>query len=89
MTTKQFRDGSILENLMDRQEFADAMNITPRSADRWAWRRKGPPRFKIGTRVYYDRADVETYVQNLKRKASDGCAYSGEDCPLIRLKVAT
>ena len=72
LTGKSQTPDTILDNLMDRQEFADAMGVTPRSTDRWAWQRKGPPRFKIGTRVYYDRTDVEAYLRKIKRDVSDG-----------------
>ena len=58
-----------IPNLLNRVEFAELIGITPRSADRWAWNRKGPPRFKIGTQVYYDRADVEAYIEELRQKA--------------------
>ena len=57
---------SILDNLMPRLEVAEALRITPRSLDRWAWQRKGPRRFKIGVKTYYDRADVIAWLEQQK-----------------------
>jgi hypothetical protein len=62
----------MLGNLLTRKEFADAMHITPRSADRWAWQRMGPPRFKIGNKAFYDRTDVESYLQKKKQAVGWG-----------------
>ena len=59
---------STLENLIPRLELADLLRLTPRSLDRWAWQRKGPRRFKIGNKSYYDRADVEAWLERQKAK---------------------
>jgi len=67
----QTEETPILGNLMDRPETADELDVTPRSLDRWAWRREGPPRFKIGNKVYYHRADVEAWLRKKKQAAAD------------------
>lgn len=59
---------SNLENLVSRQELADFLRITPRSLDRWVWQRKGPRRFKIGNKSYYDRAEVDAWIERQKAK---------------------
>jgi len=67
---KQTKNTPILGNLMPRLEAAKELGLTPRSLDRWAWQRKGPPRFKIGVKAYYDRADVEAYLQRTRNEAA-------------------
>jgi len=59
---------SALDNLITRLELADLLRLTPRSLDRWVWQRKGPRRFKIGNKSYYDRADVEAWLERQKAK---------------------
>lgn len=60
---------SNLDNLISRLELADRLHLTPRSLDRWVWQRKGPRRFKIGNKAYYDTADVNAW---LERQKNDG-----------------
>jgi len=59
---------STLDNLITRLELADLLRLTPRSLDRWAWQRKGPRRFKVGNKSYYDRADVDAWLERQKAK---------------------
>lgn len=59
---------SALDNLITRLELAEILRLTPRSLDRWVWQRKGPRRFKIGNKSYYDRADVEAWLERQKAK---------------------
>lgn len=59
---------STLDNLITRLELADLLRLTPRSLDRWVWQRKGPRRFKIGNKSYYDPADVEAWLERQKAK---------------------
>ena len=47
----------ITSDLMTIEELAEAMGVTYRTVERWDARRIGPPRIKIGKRVYY-RADA-------------------------------
>ena len=59
---------STLDNLISRLELAELLRLTPRSLDRWAWQRKGPRRFNVGNKSYYDRADVEAWLERQKAK---------------------
>jgi len=59
---------STLDNLISRLELAELLRLTPRSLDRWAWQRKGPRRFKVGNKSYYDRADVDAWLERQKAK---------------------
>jgi hypothetical protein len=54
----------ILADFYSRQELADELGVTLRSLERWAWLRKGPPRTKIGNRVYYHRNAVESWLKS-------------------------
>ena len=65
---------STLDNLITRLELAELLRLTPRSLDRWAWQRKGPRRFKVGNKSYYDRADVEAWLERQKAKGSGEAA---------------
>jgi hypothetical protein len=45
-------------------ELAKRWHISPRTLERFRYERKGPPYVKIGGRVVYRVADVETYERN-------------------------
>lgn len=63
---------SNLDNLISRTELAKRLRITPRSLDRWVWQRKGPRRFKIGNKSYYDITDVDAWLQSKKENGIGG-----------------
>jgi len=67
MTTEVSENNStIIDNLLTRLEVAKLLGVTPRSLDRWAWRREGPTRFKIGRLTYYDKSDIVAWLEKLK-----------------------
>jgi hypothetical protein len=41
--------------------------ISPRTLERWRWRRQGPTFSKLGGRVVYDIADVEAFERAGRR----------------------
>ena len=56
---------SSLENYMTREELASELGISPRTLDRWAVARTGPPRTKCGPKkVLYDRRQIEAWLQS-------------------------
>ena len=48
---------------MTQQQLAERWHMSPRTLEQWRWLGKGPRFLKIGARVLYDEADVETYEE--------------------------
>ena len=42
-------------------ELARRWRISPRTLERWRWRRQGPQYLKIGKRVVYRLEDIQTF----------------------------
>lgn len=53
----------LLSDYTPREELALELKVTPRTLDKWAVQRKGPPKIKIGARVYYNRNDVREWME--------------------------
>lgn len=49
-------------DLLTPDEVADELETTRRTIDRWHSRRIGPPRIKIGRKVYYRREAVRDWL---------------------------
>ena len=68
--------GRYLEGLHRRGFEAFGLDLSlyllERSLDRWAWERKGPTRFKIGRLTYYDRNDINAWLEMLKAETGRG-----------------
>jgi hypothetical protein len=52
---------------LDQNQLADRWHLSPRSLERWRWRRVGPRHVKIGHRVLYDIRDIEAYEASSTR----------------------
>lgn len=50
---------------MTTEELAVALRTTPETVRYWRHVGKGPRSFKIGRRVLYSRADVESHIHGL------------------------
>ena len=50
------------EDLLTPDEFAQELDTTRRTIDRWHSRRIGPPRIKIGRKVFYRRQAVRDWL---------------------------
>ena len=50
------------EDLLTPDEFAQELDTTRRTIDRWHSRRIGPPRIKVGRKVYYRREAVRDWL---------------------------
>jgi predicted DNA-binding transcriptional regulator AlpA len=72
MTTSQQDSTAIVDNLLTRFEVAKLLNITPRSLDRWAYQNEGPRRFKIGRLTWYDKQDVNAWLEKQKTETGTG-----------------
>ena len=50
------------EDLLTPDECAQELDTTRRTIDRWHSRRIGPPRIKVGRKVYYRREAVRNWL---------------------------
>jgi hypothetical protein len=53
---------SIRDKYYTRDEAAVALDVSPRTLDRWWGLRVGPPRTKVGNQVFYRRESVESWL---------------------------
>ena len=54
-----------IEAYMPKAEFCSALNINPRTAERWHLRRIGPPRIRVGgKKIYYKRSAVAEWLES-------------------------
>lgn len=60
---KPSRRESILETHFDKEGFCKFLGVDQRTADRWQASRYGPPRSRIGSRVYYDKRVVMEWIK--------------------------
>jgi predicted DNA-binding transcriptional regulator AlpA len=79
MGESQQDNKDLLGNLLTRIETAKILGVTPRSLDRWAWQREGPTRFKIGRLTYYDRSDINAWLEKLKADTGRGGSGNEQD----------
>jgi hypothetical protein len=52
---------------LNQIELSRRWGVSPRTLERWRWRRTGPPFMKLGGHVAYALADVEAY-ETAKRR---------------------
>jgi excisionase family DNA binding protein len=52
-------------------EVAELLRTTPATLRWWRHQRSGPPAFRSGRRLLYDRADVEAYIAQLRDAAAE------------------
>lgn len=67
-----------MEQKMNTQQAAAYLGLQPNTLEVWRCKHKGPRYSKLGTRVLYDRADLDTFfaacvVQTLESDTSDNC----------------
>jgi len=49
-------------DLMTGEETADHLGLNPKTLQRWAREGRGPRRVRIGSRIYYFRPDVQSWL---------------------------
>jgi predicted DNA-binding transcriptional regulator AlpA len=52
-------------NLLDQNEVAEMLNVSPKTLEYWRWKKKGPQFFKLGRLVRYYQQDIFRYLQEL------------------------
>lgn len=55
---------ALLDNYLTKAQAAAELGITDRTLNRWHTDRIGPPRTKIGSRVYYRKDSVAEWLRN-------------------------
>jgi predicted DNA-binding transcriptional regulator AlpA len=55
---------------IDTEEFAERIEMSVRTPEKWRVQGKGPAYFKIGGRVYYDLKDVDEWIQARRRTST-------------------
>ena len=46
---------------LNQTQLARRWNVSPRTLERWRWRKLGPPYLKISHKVVYRLADIQAY----------------------------
>jgi len=60
-------NGGLLDYYDSQEELAEQLNLTPRSLQRWARQRTGPPITYIGRIPYYRKASTRAWMLSLER----------------------
>ena len=55
---------ALLDTYLTKSQAAAELGVTDRTLNRWHTERIGPPRTKIGARIYYRREAVAEWVRN-------------------------
>ena len=65
-------------SFINRTATATALNISPRTLEKWAVTGEGPPFYKLGGRVLYDIEDIETWVSSRRRSSTSQISGEGK-----------
>lgn len=52
-------------NLLDQNEVAVMLGVSPKTLEYWRWKKVGPKFLKVGRLAKYRQADVESYIESL------------------------
>lgn len=52
-------------NLLDQNEVAVMLGVSPKTLEYWRWKKIGPKFLKVGRLARYRQADVESYIESL------------------------
>lgn len=63
------RDGPTMH--LNQVQLARRWSLSPRTLERWRWRRQGPAYLKVGRRVVYRLEDVEAFEDAAARQPDD------------------
>jgi predicted DNA-binding transcriptional regulator AlpA len=55
---------ALLDHYLTKAQAAAELGITDRTLNRWHTERMGPPRTKIGSRIYYRREAVAEWLKS-------------------------
>lgn len=58
----------ITDNYYTKTELAERLDKSPRTLDRWAEMREGPPRFRFGNVILYPKAGTLEWIESRTHK---------------------
>jgi hypothetical protein len=61
----------VLADYVTREQLARELRVTTKTLDRWSWLSHGPVKIKVGSRVYYHRADVRAWLDSQRLRAQE------------------
>jgi excisionase family DNA binding protein len=61
----------LMAGYLTPNEAAAALHICKRTLERWVTERSGPPRFKVGRTVYYNFADLESWLAKQREPGAE------------------
>ncbi|MDQ8051061.1 helix-turn-helix domain-containing protein [Luteibacter sp.] len=65
---------TLLDDYVTREQLAEELKVTTRTLDKWAWLRRGPAKIKVGSRCYYHRKDVLSWLDAQRQALAKECA---------------
>ena len=54
-----------MENLLDKKQVAELLNISVKTLDLWVQKLSGPKPVRIGRMVRFKKSEVEAFIENL------------------------
>ncbi len=54
-----------MENLLDKKQVAELLNISVKTLDLWVSQQKGPKPLKLGRLVRFTQSEVSSFIQKL------------------------
>ena len=65
---EEHRDGALIGDYLTAEQAANQLGITRRTFDAMCARREGPPRTRIGRRVYYRKEALADWLLQLEHR---------------------
>ncbi len=66
------KNKGVLADWIERAALAEELGLTPDTLARWATTGFGPPRVKVGRRVFYRRSAVRKWLEEQERGNGNG-----------------
>jgi hypothetical protein len=66
---------------LNQIELSRRWSLSHRTLERWRWLNKGPAYLKIGGRVVYELAAIESFESSQRHPASSACAAQVQAVP--------
>ncbi len=54
-----------MENLLDKKQVAELLNISVKTLDLWVAQQKGPKPLKLGRLVRFTQSEIQKFIQKL------------------------
>ena len=66
---------------LNQKQLAERWGVSPKTLERWRWLGQGPKFLKLGGRIVYRLADIETYEMQQLRSRTDLPAHQASGTP--------